>query len=120
MANKKIKETIRDFVKFNVEEDFYDEPLKAELVKQFKEILFDEDPVVRNFLDTLFTNIKKIADHYELIAQDSEVKEEPKKKKHKKEEKEEPKKKEPKEEEKIKQESYSGMYRKIAAEMLYE
>ena len=50
MASEEIKKVIRDFVKFNIENDYYQKEDKEDLVVSFKKILFEDDVVVRKFI----------------------------------------------------------------------
>lgn len=71
-----IKETIRDFLDFDIENEYYDNAKKEELVKMFKEILFEDDTTVRQFLKALFETTGTIAQQYSLVAPEGEVTEE--------------------------------------------
>lgn len=71
-----IKQSIRDFVNFNVADNYYDDDRKEELVEQFKEILFEDNVVVRKFLKEFFDSTKQLADHYGLIAKIGDVEDE--------------------------------------------
>ncbi|MFW6282042.1 MAG: hypothetical protein ACOC1O_04540 [bacterium] len=77
MASEEIKNIIRDFVKFDIENNYYDEEQKKELVEQFEKILFEDDVTVRKFLKSLFMSTKDLADQYSLIGREEEAVEEP-------------------------------------------
>lgn len=74
---KDIKETIRDFVKFDIENDYYKEDEKKDLVKMFEEILFEDDTTVRQFLKSVFSSVKDLANDFSLVADEGEAIEEP-------------------------------------------
>jgi len=117
MSSDEIKEVIRDFVKFDVEQDFYKQDKKDELVKLFKKILNEDDTRIRDFLKKFFESTKILARDFSIIAEEGEAKE------IKKDKKEEEPKKEKKKETKTADtvpESYSGFYRRVASEILYE
>jgi len=69
-----IKKTIKDFVSFDVANNYYDKEEKNSLVEKFKEILFEDDVTVRKFLEKFFISTKDIASNFDLIAKDAEVK----------------------------------------------
>lgn len=77
MSKQEIKDIIRDFTGFNVENDYYQKEKKEELVRQFKKIIYEDDNTVRQFLKAFFESSKKIAGEYSLIANEGEVEEIP-------------------------------------------
>lgn len=112
MASEEIKETIRDFVNFDIENDYYKDDEKVELAKKFKDILFHDDATVRQFLKTILSDFRETARNFSLIAKEGEVVEEPE------DAVEEP---EDSIEEPIStEESMKTFFRKSAADILYE
>jgi hypothetical protein len=77
MANETIKDQIKKFVNFDVENDYYKEEDKDEIAKIFKEILYEDDVTVRKFLKSFFQSTKELANQYSLIGSDEEVTEVP-------------------------------------------
>jgi hypothetical protein len=129
MANESIKNVIRDFFNFDIENDYYKEEDKDNLVKMFKEMLEEDDTTVRQFLKSLFDSGKDLANQYSLIANEGEVVEEPMEEPEDAMEEPEDAGEEPEdageepedamEEPSEVPESYS-IYRKIASNLLYE
>ena len=72
-----IKDVIRDFVNFDVENNYYQEDQKDELVRMFKEILFEDETTVRQFLKSFMENAKSLASQYSLVAGEGEALAEP-------------------------------------------
>jgi hypothetical protein len=122
-SNNEIKEVIRDFVSFDIEKNFYQKEDKEELVRKFKQIIFEDDVTVRKFLKSFFDSTKKLADQYSLIAKEGETTEE------ELDDKEENEQGEPTEEmgdevptaetDEKKEESYR-IYRTVASNILYD
>lgn len=117
-TSQDIKDTIRDFVNFDVEKNYYQKEDKEELVRQFKKILYEDDITVRKFLKSFFEETKKIAEEYSLIAKEENVEEIPVEEPTETETEEEPSEEnlENTEEEKT-QESF---FVKVASNILYE
>lgn len=113
MASEEIKNIIRDFVKFDIENNYYDEEQKKELVEQFEKILFEDDVTVRKFLKSLFMSTKDLADQYSLIGREEEAVEEPEEMEDSIEEPEDSV-------EDISFEESKNVYRTIAANILYD
>jgi len=127
MADYDIKEVIRDFVNFDIENNYYQKEDKEELVRQFKQILYEDDVTVRQFLKSFFESTKNLAEQYSLIAGEGEVVEEPIEEPEEPEEledAEEPEDEEPEdatEEIETTEESiHTNKYVKTAANILYE
>jgi len=115
MASKEIKETIRDFVNFDIENDYYKDDEKVELAKKFKDILFYDDATVRQFLKSLLSNFREVARDYYLVAKEGGVIEEPDEPEDAVEEPEDSI-----EEPLSTEESFKRIVRKSAADILYE
>jgi len=113
MANQSIKDVIRDFVNFDVENDYYQDENKEEIVRMFKQIMYEDDVTVRKFLKSFFKNTKDLAKQYSLVAGEGEVEEIPT---------EEPEDdgEEIEEEPAVTPESVKDFYRKAASNILYE
>lgn len=112
MASEEIKETIRDFVNFDIENDYYKDDEKVELAKKFKDILFHDDTTVRQFLKSILSNFRDVAMDYSLVAKNGDVIEEPE------DSIEEPE--DSTEEPLSTEESFKRIVRKSAADILYE
>lgn len=76
-TSQDIKDTIRDFVNFDIEKNYYQKEDKEELVRQFKKILYEDDITVRKFLKSFFEETKKLAEEYSLIAKEENIEEIP-------------------------------------------
>jgi len=114
MSNESIKEVIRDFVGFDIENDYYQKEKKEELVRQFKQIVYEDDATVRQFLKSFFNSTKSLAEQYSLIEGEGEAIEEPNEMSV-----EEPP-EEPEEAEETAEESVKNFYRSTASNLLYE
>jgi hypothetical protein len=77
MKNQEIKDVIRDFISFDIENNYYQKEDKEELVRNFKKIVYEDDTTVRQFLKAFFESTKKLANEYSLVAGEGEVEEEP-------------------------------------------
>jgi hypothetical protein len=77
MANTEINDTIKDFVNFDIEKNYYQKEDKEELVRQFKQIVYEDETSVRQFLKSMFQSAKKLAAEYSLIVSDGETEEIP-------------------------------------------
>ena len=77
MENTEINDIIRDFVNFDIEKNYYQKEDKEELVRQFKQIVYEDEISVRKFLKAMFESAKKLASEYSLVASDSETEEIP-------------------------------------------
>jgi hypothetical protein len=75
MAEENIKDTIKEFVNFDIENDYYQKEQKEELVRQFKKIVYEDDKTVRQFLKSFFKSTKELAMEYSLISNEDEVEE---------------------------------------------
>jgi hypothetical protein len=73
---KEIKDTIRDFVNFDINGNYYNKDAKEDIVRYFKKIIFEDEATVRKFLESFFDQTKKLADEFGLIAKDEDVKKE--------------------------------------------
>jgi len=69
----KIKKIIRDFVSFDIQNNYYQKEMKEDLVRMFKKILFEDDTTIRKFLQEFFKNTKELADEFSLISSDEEA-----------------------------------------------
>ena len=69
---KDIREIIRDFVSFNIEENYYQDDNKAKLPSHLNEILFEDDEVVRSFLQKFFEQTRLLAKEYGLLPESEE------------------------------------------------
>lgn len=65
MAN--IKETITNFVSYDILKDYYKNDEKNKLVEDFKKILFEDDVRVRKFLEKWFVETAKMAKEFNLV-----------------------------------------------------
>lgn len=72
-----IKDKIKDFVNFDIEHNYYQEEEKEKLVKNFKEIIHEDDESVRKFLKAFFKSAQNLAKEYSLVINDEEVEEKP-------------------------------------------
>jgi hypothetical protein len=72
-----INRIITDFVTFDIENDYYQKEEKDDLVRDFKKIVYHDDPTVRQWLKAVFDQAEKLADEYDLIAKEGEAEEEP-------------------------------------------
>jgi len=72
-----INRIITDFVNYDIENDYYQEDDKDELVRDFKKILYHDDPTVRQWLKAVFNSSQMLADEYDLIAKEGEAEEVP-------------------------------------------
>lgn len=129
-----IKKVITDFVSFDVANDYYDEEKKEELTEMLKEILFEDDIIVRKFLEKFFNSAEESAKSFGLIANigdadteevpEEEPVEEPIEDEEPTEEpevpEEEPTEENPEEEDENKSESILRAYRDAASSLLYE
>jgi len=77
MANQEINDIISKFVNFDIEKNYYQKEDKEELVRQFKQIVYEDETTVRKFLKAMFESAKKLASEYSLVASDVEVEEVP-------------------------------------------
>ena len=77
MDNKEIKQVIKNFVNFDIENDYYQKEDKEELVRLFKKILYEDDVTIRKFLQAFFNQTKKLAGEYSLLAKEQDVEEVP-------------------------------------------
>jgi reverse gyrase len=77
MSDKNDKDEAKVYLKnmsdFDITGNYYDEEGKNELSKQFKKLLFVDDPTVRKFLTKFFSEIKNIAKEFDLLGSDTEV-----------------------------------------------
>jgi len=76
MTSNEIKAAIRDFVNFDVENNYYQDEDKEENVRLFKKILYEDDVTVRQFLKAFYESSKDLAKEYSLIAKEGEAEEE--------------------------------------------
>jgi len=123
MADQSIKDVIRDFVNFDVENDYYQDENKEELVRQFKQIMYEDDVTVRQFLKSFFQSTKDLAKEYSLVAGEGEVTEIPVEEPEDSVEEPEDAGEEPEdagEEPEVTPESIKDFYRKAASNILYE
>lgn len=77
MPNQEINEIIKNFVNFDIENNYYQKEDKEELVRQFKKIIYEDETNIRQFLKAFFEAAKKLASEYSLVASDSETEEIP-------------------------------------------
>jgi len=73
MASEEIKQKFKELVVFNVETDYYKEDDKEKMAAIFKDILFEDDVVVRNFLEKTFASMVETARELELIGIPEEI-----------------------------------------------
>lgn len=73
MSLENIKERIKQFVSFNIETDYYDDEGKEQLALIFRDILFEDDAVVRNLLERVFSDFQSHAQELELIGRPKDV-----------------------------------------------
>ena len=129
---KDIKKVIKDFVTFDIENNYYQNEDKDEMVRNFKKIVYEDDQTIRQFLQEFFTNTKELAQQYDLIDKEGEAEEtkpEDETTEDETETTEEPEEtpeevpEEPEEvvpEEEIKKESVEKLYIRKASQYLYE
>ena len=67
-----IKKKVSELVSFDIAENYYDEDMKNALVDAFKEILFEDDETVRQFLEKFFAVAKEAATEFDLVASGEE------------------------------------------------
>lgn len=72
-----IKKTINDLISFDIENDYYDKENKSKLVDMFKDILFEDDVVIRKFLKKLFSSIGILAKEFDLVGDEDDETSEP-------------------------------------------
>ncbi|MFA5484958.1 MAG: hypothetical protein WC260_01790 [Candidatus Pacearchaeota archaeon] len=77
MSLENIKSRIRELVTFDIETDYYDKENKEKLVSIFRDILFEDDVVVRNFLERIFSDIESHARELDLIGIPDDIETEP-------------------------------------------
>lgn len=73
MSLENIKSRIKQFVSFNIETDYYDDEGKEQLALIFRDILFEDDTVVRNLLERVFSDFQTHARDLELIGLPKDV-----------------------------------------------
>jgi len=73
MASENIKRKIKEILSFNVEEDYYKEENKDKVIELLRDVFFDDDVVVRNFLEKLFANMETTARELELVGAPAEL-----------------------------------------------
>ena len=78
MSEKNEKNEARILLKkicdFNVAQNYYQTDLKNELARDFKSLLFIDEPTVRKMLEKLFSlTIKATAQEFDLLGSESEV-----------------------------------------------
>jgi outer membrane biosynthesis protein TonB len=64
---------IKKLVEFNVANNYYQQEEKNEIAREFKKLLFVDDPVVRKFLEKLLVSIKSVAQEFDLLGSEVEV-----------------------------------------------
>jgi hypothetical protein len=57
MANEEIKEVIKNFVDFDIENNYYQKEQKEEMLRNFKKIVYEDDVTIRQFLKAFFKSI---------------------------------------------------------------
>ena len=67
-----IKEIIKNFISFDVENDFYKNELKNQVVQDFKKILFEDETRVRKFLVKFFEQASELAEEFDLVSDGKE------------------------------------------------
>jgi len=124
---KDIKKVIKDFVTFDIENNYYQNEDKDEMVRNFKKIVYEDDQTIRQFLQEFFTNTKELAQQYDLVDKEGEAEEtKPEDETETTEEPEETPEEVPEEpeevvpEEEIKKESVEKLYIRKASQYLYE
>lgn len=70
---EEISKVIRDFVNFDIVNNYYNKEEKEELVRQFKKIIYEDDVTIRKFLESFFEKTKQLADEYSLIGDEDDV-----------------------------------------------
>jgi hypothetical protein len=124
---KDIKKVIKDFVTFDIENNYYQNEDKDEMVRNFKKIVYEDDQTIRQFLQEFFTNTKELAQQYDLVDKEGEAEEtKPEDETETTEEPEETPEEVPEEpeevvpEEETKKESVETLYIRKASQYLYE
>jgi hypothetical protein len=72
---KDIKEVIKDFVSFDIENNYYQTEEKDDMVRNFKKIVYEDEKTVREFLKEFFMKTKELATECDLIANEDETEE---------------------------------------------
>ncbi|MFW6219912.1 MAG: hypothetical protein ACOC33_03650 [bacterium] len=77
MSLDDIKQRIREFVSFDIETDYYDDEGKEQLSLIFRDILFEDNIVIRNLLERVFSDFESHARELDLIGVSKDVEVEP-------------------------------------------
>lgn len=77
MAEQNTRDEARVLLKkitdFNVANDYYQKEEKEEIARDFKKLIFVDDPTVRKFLEKWINKTKEVAFEYDLMGSKTEV-----------------------------------------------